>query len=163
MPTSSKMARSNRSMLEWKRVPMFLILFILSITRVTTTNAIASQIDRFVPQDNYLSAAGHLLLCSLMMAGHSTLILTRHLFCPPRWTSRSRLKTPWLLLHHHPHPTLLQEYSLTSQPIASSSPSLIAIGSASTSYLSLTANTTSPQQHSPCPLIKWSFSMISPS
>ena len=43
---------------EWKRVPMLLILFILSITHVTTTNAIASKLDRFVPQDNYLLSCG---------------------------------------------------------------------------------------------------------
>jgi hypothetical protein len=47
-----------RSMVEWKRVAMLLILFILSITHVTTTDAIASKSDRFVPQDNYLLSCG---------------------------------------------------------------------------------------------------------
>uniref|UniRef100_A0ACD5WC12 Uncharacterized protein n=1 Tax=Avena sativa TaxID=4498 RepID=A0ACD5WC12_AVESA len=47
-----------RSMGESKRVPMLLILSILSITHVTTTNAIASKLDRFVPQDNYLLGCG---------------------------------------------------------------------------------------------------------
>jgi hypothetical protein len=47
-----------RSMAQCKRVPMFLILFILSITSVATTNAIASKVDRFVPQDNYLLSCG---------------------------------------------------------------------------------------------------------
>jgi hypothetical protein len=55
MPTSTKMARS---MLEWKRVPMFIILSILGITSVTSTNAIASQKGLFVPQDNYLISCG---------------------------------------------------------------------------------------------------------
>lgn len=55
MPTSTKMARS---MLEWKRVPMFIILSILGITSVTSTNAIASQKGLFVPQDNYLINCG---------------------------------------------------------------------------------------------------------
>lgn len=55
MPTLAILARS---MAEWKRVPMFLILFILSITGVTTTNAIASRVDRFIPQDNYLLSCG---------------------------------------------------------------------------------------------------------
>jgi len=47
-----------RSMLEWKRVPMFIILSILGITSVTSTNAIASQKGPFVPQDNYLISCG---------------------------------------------------------------------------------------------------------
>ncbi|KAM0929435.1 hypothetical protein ACQ4PT_001521 [Festuca glaucescens] len=47
-----------RSMGEWKGVPMLLILLILSITHVTTTNAIASKLNRFVPQDNYLLNCG---------------------------------------------------------------------------------------------------------
>ena len=55
MPTSTKMARS---MLEWTRVPMFIILSILGITSVTSTNAIASQKSPFVPQDNYLISCG---------------------------------------------------------------------------------------------------------
>ncbi|TVU44892.1 hypothetical protein EJB05_04355, partial [Eragrostis curvula] len=40
-------------MLEWKRVPVFIVLSILA-----TTNAVASQKDRFVPQDNYLIGCG---------------------------------------------------------------------------------------------------------
>lgn len=55
MPTFAILAES---MVEWKRVPMFLIIFILSITGVATTNAIASKTDRFVPQDNYLLSCG---------------------------------------------------------------------------------------------------------
>ncbi|KAI4984990.1 probable receptor-like protein kinase At5g61350 [Hordeum vulgare subsp. vulgare] len=47
-----------RSMVQCKRVPMFLILFILSITRVVTTDAIGSKVERFVPQDNYLLSCG---------------------------------------------------------------------------------------------------------
>ncbi|CAD6214611.1 unnamed protein product [Miscanthus lutarioriparius] len=47
-----------RSMLEWTRVPMFIILSILGITSVTSTNAIASQKSPFVPQDNYLISCG---------------------------------------------------------------------------------------------------------
>ncbi|KAM0827769.1 hypothetical protein ACQ4PT_067977 [Festuca glaucescens] len=47
-----------RSMGEWKGVPMLLILFIFSIAHVTTTNAITSKLDRFVPQDNYLLSCG---------------------------------------------------------------------------------------------------------
>ncbi|KAG2545721.1 probable receptor-like protein kinase At5g61350 [Panicum virgatum] len=58
MPTSTKMARSNRSMLEWKRVPMFIILSILAITSIASTHAIASPKDSFVPQDNYLISCG---------------------------------------------------------------------------------------------------------
>jgi hypothetical protein len=55
MPTSTKM---TRSMLEWKRVPMLIILSILGITSIASTNAIASQKDPFVPQDNYLISCG---------------------------------------------------------------------------------------------------------
>lgn len=55
MPTSTKM---TRSMLEWKRVPMLIILSILGITSIASTNAIASQKGPFVPQDNYLISCG---------------------------------------------------------------------------------------------------------
>ncbi|EEC76216.1 hypothetical protein OsI_13615 [Oryza sativa Indica Group] len=55
IPTLAKMARS---MLGWKRVPLFSILLILSITNIATTYAIASQADRFVPRDNYLLSCG---------------------------------------------------------------------------------------------------------
>jgi hypothetical protein len=55
MPASTKM---TRSMLEWKRVPMLIILSILGITSIASTNAIASQKGPFVPQDNYLISCG---------------------------------------------------------------------------------------------------------
>jgi hypothetical protein len=53
MSASTKMARNNRRMLAWKRVPVFIIFSILA-----TTNAVVSQKDRFVPQDNYLISCG---------------------------------------------------------------------------------------------------------
>ena len=159
MPTSTKMARS---MLEWTRVPMFIILSILGITSVTSTNAIASQKSPFVPQDNYLiscGASGSVQLDD----GRTFRSDPESVSFLPQWTSRSQLTILQLLLHHYPHCTCLQEFSLMFQLIASLSRSLAAIGSVSTSYLSLTKNTTSPQQHSLCSLTIWFFSMTSPS